>query len=200
MGYTTNFQGKFTITPALSPEHKAFLQAFAQTRRMRRDEAKAAATPDPIREAAGLPVGREGGYFVAGSGYGGGNDDSVIDGAQAPEGQPGLWCQWVPNKQGTALQWDRGEKFYNYVEWLRYLVEHFLVPMGYQAKGIVTWRGEDREDRGALATFGGQVFEFRASTKEAKAQAAERIRQWDELLAAVDAPIDPTTKTPRPRM
>ena len=27
---------------------------------------------------------------------------------------PGIWCQWVPTDDGKGIEWDGGEKFYNY--------------------------------------------------------------------------------------
>ncbi len=102
---------------------------------------------DALREAVGLPFGREGGYYVAGVGCEGA---SVLDYNEPPEGQPGLWCQWVPDQTGEHIEWDGNEKFYGYVPWLRYLIEHFLAPWGYMLNGEVTWFGEQRDDLGMI--------------------------------------------------
>ena len=51
MGYDTWFEGDFTVTPQLSAEHAAYLTAFADTRRVRRDPSKAATILDPLRVA-----------------------------------------------------------------------------------------------------------------------------------------------------
>jgi hypothetical protein len=135
----------------LRPEHAAYLKAFSETRRIKRDEAIAAGLPDPIRVAAGLPLGREAGYFVGGEGFHGQlDDDSVIDGNRPPRGQPGLWCQWIPDEDGTAIVWDGVEKFYYYGEWLRYLLKHFLAPWGYVLNGEMKWQGEDESDVGTI--------------------------------------------------
>jgi hypothetical protein len=136
---------------ALKPEHAAYLTAFSSTRRMKRDARKAEEFPDPVRLAAGLPVGKEGGYFV-----GGGRpwlqdrDSSVLDYNLPPWGQPGLWCKWAPDRDGRAIGWNGAEKFYDYIEWLEYLIEHFLGPWGYVLNGQIQWRGENREDRGVI--------------------------------------------------
>ena len=183
MGYTTDFSGDFAIEPKLKPEHHAYLTQFSQTRRVARDAEKAEKLPDPIRIAAGLPVGLEGAYFVGNDSFRGQqSDESVIDGNTPPGvpsstpffkmsspsynwymewlaakelglrcgGQPGLWCQWIPNDDGTALEWDGGEKFYEYEDWLRYLIEHFLAPWHYTVNGEVEWKGEDSSDIGLL--------------------------------------------------
>jgi hypothetical protein len=136
---------------ALRPEHAAYLLAFRETRRMKRDPAKAAALHDPVREAAGLPLGPEAGYFVGGGGLRGQDgDESVLDYNWPPQGQPGLWCHWVPDERGTSVGWDGGEKFYDYVEWLQYLLQHFLGPWGYLVNGEVSWQGEEDADRGTI--------------------------------------------------
>lgn len=180
MGYHTDFCGDFDITPTLEEKHRLYLKKFNQTRRMRRDPLKALELPDPLREAVGLPIGSEGAYFVGSEGFmGQDNDASVLDFNSAPgagtyesagEGldgwwayreeekakiaagqcQPGLWCQWTPNEDGTKLEWDGGEKFYEYIPWLRYLIDNFLGPWGYKLNGEVTWEGEERCDLGKI--------------------------------------------------
>lgn len=198
MGYTTDFDGKFSIEPPLKPEHSAFLRAFANRRHVLRDPKAVEGVPDPIREAAGLPVGPFGLYFVA---YGedapitlppevktagalrewmnarkaGGqffsmNDEgpgvlghdltkpgsSVLGDQENP--LPGIWCQWVPSEDGGALEWDGGEKFYSYEEWLTFLLDHFLTPWGYKVSGEIDWRGQDSDDTGTLFVVANEVF------------------------------------------
>ena len=46
--------------------------------------------------------------------------------------------------------WDEGEKFYDYVEWMEYLIEKILKPRGYVVNGQVTWQGEDSDDKGMI--------------------------------------------------
>ena len=71
---------------------------------------------------------------------------------QTEEGKPGLYCQWIPLKDGSGLIWDQGEKFYNYVEWLQYIIDHYLKPNNYSIKpeSIVYFRGEEFDDVGYL--------------------------------------------------
>jgi hypothetical protein len=159
MGYNTSFQGSFELDRPLTENHSAYLHAFAQTRRMKRDARKTAERLDPLRELAGLPVGVDGGYFVGAEGAYGqefGAPD-VLESSDPPEGQPGLWCQWVPNEEGTAIVYDGGEKFYSFVEWIKYLVEHFLEPWGYKVNGSVMWQGEDIGDVGKIFVRNNEV-------------------------------------------
>jgi hypothetical protein len=151
MGYTTEFSGSFEITPALTPEQVAYLQAFNETRRMGRDARKLKSFADPKRKAVKLPLGPQGAYFVGSEGdFGQNRDASILDYNKPPEGQPGLWCQWTVSDDGTEIRWDEGEKFYYYTEWLTYIVEHFLQPWGRKIEGEVQWHGEDYDDHGTI--------------------------------------------------
>ena len=62
----------------------------------------------------------------------------------------GFYCQWIPTEDGRAIEWDGGEKFYDYVEWLKYLIDKFLVPNGYNLNGCVQYQGEEVGDCGTL--------------------------------------------------
>ena len=63
---------------------------------------------------------------------------------------PGLWCQWMLYNDGTELGWDGGEKFYQYVPWLKYLIEHFFEPWGIKLNGEILWQGEETNDFGKI--------------------------------------------------
>ena len=151
MGYTTDFRGEFELDKTLKEEHKAYLIKFSGTRRMIRDPNKADQLPDGVRLNVGLPIGEGGQYFVGGGGFAGQDKDGSILNYNSSYGeQPGLWCKWAPNEEGTAIEWDGGEKFYDYVEWVRYIVEHFIIPWGYTLNGTVEWQGEDSADTGKI--------------------------------------------------
>ena len=151
MVYTTDFDGKFDLDKPLTDAHHLYLTKFAETRRMKRNAEVAEGLYDPIRKAAGLPIGLQGACFVGtGVDMGQGHDESVLDHNTPPKGQPGLWCQWVPNDAGTAIEWDYSEKFYAYVDWIEYLIYHFLKPWGYVLNGEVEWDGEERGDIGII--------------------------------------------------
>jgi hypothetical protein len=151
MGYSTDFVGKFVFDKPLAPEHAAYLRAFNNTRRMKRNPTIAETLPDPVRVAASLPIGADGAYFVGGGGdFGQGRDASIMEYNHEPAGQPGLWCKWIPTEDGAGLEWDGAEKFYAYVAWLEYLIEHFAKPWGYVLLGRVSWQGEREDDKGVI--------------------------------------------------
>lgn len=151
MGYTTEFEGKFSATPSLKQIHIDYLNNFSEIRHMRRDVEILEMYSDPIREAAGLPIGIEGEFFINSFGYCGQDDDpSILDYNNESSTQPGLWCHWVISENGKYLEWDGGEKFYCYVEWLEYIIKNFLNPWGYVLNGSVKFQGEDEEDFGTI--------------------------------------------------
>ncbi len=60
------------------------------------------------------------------------------------------YFQWVPTKDGRGIEWDGGEKFYYYVDWLQYLIDYILTPRGYKLTGSVAYQGEEVGDCGVL--------------------------------------------------
>jgi hypothetical protein len=184
MGYTTDFGGRFEITPALNDKQMDYINRINRTRRMKRDVNK---LMELYKGKHGYPFtkskdpnkiyGNEGEYFAMEDGQSGqSRDASILDYNQAPgqasygdknfesiwkenekradKGicQPGLWCQWevVMEDDKCYLQWDGGEKFYAYVEWLKYLVNHFFSKWKVNLNGTIHWTGEDSSDMGKI--------------------------------------------------
>jgi hypothetical protein len=150
MGYHTDFSGNVDITPPLSAEMVEYINKFSNTRRMARDVTK---LQELFKGEGGFfgDYGKDGEYFVGGGGYHGqGKDDSIIGYNGSPKTQPGLWCQWEVSEDGTTLEWDGGEKFYAYIEWLEYLIKNFFEPKGHTLNGQIEWYGEERGDVGTI--------------------------------------------------
>ena len=180
MGYTTDFQGQLNFDRVLTNEEVNYIKKFNDSRRMKRDVSKLYKLYNGEGGNPFLPkeqtYGNEGEYFVGGTGHAGQDrDDSIIDYNESPGSvlksndedfgtywsrhtkqiqdglcQPGLWCQWTTDENGTHLMWDGGEKFYNYVEWLKYIINHFFEKWGVKLNGEVYWKGEDGEDMGKI--------------------------------------------------
>lgn len=156
MGYTTDFRGSIKVEPPLSAAEVAYLNKFSGTRRMN-------CTQGPYYVDRGGVAGQGEGSFGMGS-----NPD-VIDHNGPPEGQPGLWCQWVATEDGTAIEWDGGEKFYDSAEWMKYIITHFLgsdpiakkkLPFitGHTLDGTIEAQGEEATDRWDLHVKDNKVF------------------------------------------
>jgi hypothetical protein len=161
MGYTTDFEGHFTFDRPVDPALKEYIDAFCNIRHVKRDVNKLKSFKDIRRENVGLPLGKDGEYYVGSvddGNMGQMGDESVIDNNNNPETQPGLWCQWTINDSSKWLIWDGGEKFYNYTEWLVYLIDNFFKPFGYVLNGEIEWQGEDSTDYGILGVEDNKVY------------------------------------------
>lgn len=181
MGYSTDFNGSFTLSRTATATELDYINKFSNSRRMRRNTDIVMAnfkgkdglpfvfTPTPAQvkaikalEKSGLQVivsskenidtrtpleiyGQQGEYYVGDT-----EDNSVLDINDPSSTQPGLWCNWVITKDGMSLKWNGAEKFYNYVEWLNYLIENFFKPWGIKLNGEVTWSGEESSDIGKI--------------------------------------------------
>lgn len=154
MGYTTKFKGKFKIDKPLDDETFELLKLIAETRRMKR---------------SGLPEK----YGVDGEFYGEsdnneGSQGKIVDYNTPPSTQPGLWCQWLIQEDRQTIEWDRGEKFYKYVEWLEYLIDRILKPRNYIVNGVVKYKGEYSDDSGSIEVKDNEVFLDNVATRALK--------------------------------
>ena len=138
MGYSTEFRGRFNLDRELDDETYDLLKGLSETRRMKRNVDEKIYGP----EGEFYFEGCIGGYNI--------NDDTIIDQNTPPVGQPDLWCDWTPTEDKKGLQWNGSEKFYNYVDWLKYIIKRVLMPRGYTLSGIVEWRGEEFGDDGMI--------------------------------------------------
>jgi hypothetical protein len=111
MGFTTDFIGHIDIQPVLNQDEMEYLTAFSHSRRFDRPDGPYAVPSNPmaVLETEHETVGIDTYNRVA-------------------PGQPELWCQWVPCLDGCCLTFSGHEKFYQPVEWMRYLIQHFLRP------------------------------------------------------------------------
>jgi hypothetical protein len=180
MGYTTDFDGSLELKPALSAKQTEFINKINSTRRMKRDinklmEIYKGKHGNPFAKNKKDPkevYGHDGEFFCHDDGQFGQNQcPSIVDYNTAPgqrgfmqgeveNGQPGLWCQWCITEDGQELMWDGGEKFYNYVAWLKYIIKKFFIPWGIKANGTLNWYGEEREDIGKIKVRDNEIFVF----------------------------------------
>jgi hypothetical protein len=141
MGYSTDFEGEFYIDRPVDEETYKLLSGLNETRRMK-------------RAGLGKKYGEDGEFYCEDTADHGQTDNpshgSIIDYNTPPGKQPGLWCQWQIQEDRQTIKWDGGEKFYDYVEWIKYLIDRILEPRGYKLNGEVDWYGEDRSDVGRI--------------------------------------------------
>jgi hypothetical protein len=151
MGYSTDFYGFWTLTPALSLAQTDYLKKFSRTRRVKRDPN--AIETDRRLAAIGLDLGVDAEYFVDTED----EDKSIVDLNLPPGNQPSLWCKWRVNDRGDRLEHNGGEKFDGYIEWLDYLVEHFFSPWGIKINGSVRYEGDVLLDAGTIEIIDNRI-------------------------------------------
>jgi hypothetical protein len=156
MGYHTSFNGRAKLWPYCPDGMIDFVNHLSGTRRMKR--------------RVDSKYGTEGEYYVLGSGMcGQGEESNITHYNDSPSTQPGLWCQWIIKQErfpqrmsiggqetivtNNYLQWDGGEKFYDYVEWLDYLIARVFDPYEIKLMGDISWEGEDTDDVGEIHLF-----------------------------------------------
>jgi hypothetical protein len=133
MGYTTDFSG--TIEVKFNDAEKCdfvyrTINELNRTRRVKRNV-------DPER------YGIEGEFYF-------GQENNIVDYNIPPSTQPSLYSGWqaITTSDPTMLeiQWDGNEKFYEYIAWMKYLIEKLIKPKNGTANGDIKWWGEDSED------------------------------------------------------
>jgi hypothetical protein len=146
MGYSTDFEGSFEFSKPLTVAQYKYLVKFAETRHVKKFLKMTETLPSKeLKELndLGLDIGLACEYYL-------GDRGEVKDSNVPPATQPGLYCQWVPNEDGTELQWDGGEKFYHYVEWLEYYIKNFFNRWDIKLNGKVEFWGERGGDHGFI--------------------------------------------------
>ncbi len=156
MGYTTDFVGNLTITPALNEHEIEYLDAFRQSRRCRRDGGPYDVPGNPRAETSAEFVGDRYNELAT--------------------GQPNLWCDWQVCWEGDCLAWDGTEKSYSMIPWLRYLIAHFLKP-GAKAQGHPGF-----EEFTFDHVVEGMVVGCRRDTKELRAVSVRNNRVTERVL------------------
>lgn len=71
-------------------------------------------------------------------------------GESRTQGAPDAYLQWVVGDDRHALRYDGNEKFYEYIPWLKFLIETHFEPWGVKLSGTVLWQGEDVTDIGMI--------------------------------------------------
>ena len=156
MGYTTWFEGELTPNKPFKKEFVNYINAFSAKRHEPRDvEIIKRSDPDWAKHCLDGNLGPYGMYYV------GSFNEGIVDLSSAKGYTcPGYWCEWFINERTGAVEWNGAEKFYEYTDWLIFLIENFFEPAGYILNGEFIWIGEDSEDRGKISVVNNKVSEF----------------------------------------
>jgi len=125
MGYFTSWTGCLSIYPTLPPSITAYLNHFLEHRHV-------------------LTKGPNAGAYDIEDPHPG----VVVDYNSPPPGQPFVWCDWRL-QDGRSLFISR-RRNYRSIEWLQYLIHHFIAPCGCVVNGRMNWSGEEDGDSGSL--------------------------------------------------
>ena len=79
------------------------------------------------------------------------NDPDSIQGEH-----PRSYMQWVPTQSLDHIVYDGNEKFYEYVDWMKWLV-NYLKGIGITADGEIDWSGDQAGDTGTIVVANSEV-------------------------------------------
>ena len=150
MSYATRFYGGFALDRPLTRDQHRLLQIFLDSAHVQFDPAKIDYHKPKIAEYVDLlykldvGLGKDLTYFVAGRNP----DPDIVKLWLPPKDVPGMWCEWKIGSSRRTVVWNGEEYFYDYVDWLGFLIQRFFKRWGYTLSGFVEWEGEDMSDKG----------------------------------------------------
>lgn len=159
-----------------------YLNNFFETRRMKRDnDLIKAIYPNWNELCFHGNLGIDGEYFTPNpteNENGQNMDKSILEYSFPPSTQPRLWCDWciypeIKNKDksdkvSAYLAWDQSDKFYDYVEWLKYLIKHFFIPSGLSITGVILAIGEQIEEATYIIAKNNQIQTYNVCSTDIK--------------------------------
>jgi hypothetical protein len=160
MGHSTDFIGHIDIEPPLNDAEIDYLGAICTSRRFDRADGPYDVPGNPRAETSD------------------GIDPDRYN--RCAPGQPNLWCDWQVCWEGCCLAWNGTEKSYSMIQWLRYLIAHFLEP-GAAAAGNPRFAHFAFDHR-----LNGMVVGCRRDTKELFAVRVRDNRVTEQVLRPAD--------------
>lgn len=94
------------------------------------------------------------------------------------------YFQWVPADTLRHIVWDQGEKFYSYVEQLKWLCSVWLDQRGISANGVLYWQGEETGDTGTITVTNNVVVTHAAQKPNTKTPRPLTMRRLQEMALA----------------
>lgn len=163
MGYHTEIKGGYVVTGNITPSLVSFVNEYNKARHYKVNMDAILLYFPSIVEQHGLngSAGKNGEFLTLDVyHYGKGFADYNTYNPSCPDS---FWCQWalfddydasdpistcyeINEKDALWLKWDGGEKFYEYEEWLRFLILNVFEPNGVLLNGAVITYGEGYAD------------------------------------------------------
>jgi hypothetical protein len=143
---TVEMFGRFELNSPLAMPHLQYLQKFCSIRHMRRRTGMLTNLADPLRIAAGLPLGADGEFYVGAHAVDSESDLTIVDANVQPRSQPGVLCDWTFGDDASSIVWaGQPGSLQTHLAWLQYLLDEFLVPWGHETNGAVYWRSTEND-------------------------------------------------------
>ena len=163
MSYNTRFNGCLKFNKPVVSELKEYINKFSEIRhiKLKTDEIKLC-FPNWKQDSFNGNLGEEGMFFINSSTWG---TAAMEDYNVPPRNCPSLYCQWIINDY-NELEWDGGEGFYEYVDWLKFLIKYFFNPNGYILNGTIYYSGDDTTDNGRVVVTDNNVVVFENNEDE----------------------------------
>ena len=153
MGVQTEYLGHIDVVPSLNEAERNYLHRFARSRRCYRPEGPYAVDPHNPHDD---------------------NSDAAVELYNTlATGQPSYWCDWEPCPEGCCISWNGLEKFYSALDWLEYLIDHFLrsnahalasgdpqfsdFTFDHQTNGLILGEQQDNRELFAIVVTDGSV-------------------------------------------
>lgn len=171
MGYTTDILGRLYIKEEVSKRFFEYFNDFCYTRRMKRNNDKIKLIyPTWQLMCFDGKLGCDGEFFCFTPEMGQIHDITVEDYNRPPSTQPSLWCNYILTPLNSNdinksyfhvfMEWDGSEKFYCYLEWIKYLITNFFEPLNYHLSGAFLTIGESASDAGYIIVDNNYVKEY----------------------------------------
>lgn len=93
---------------------------------------------------------------------------------------PKGYMQWVPDESLKHIVWDQNEKFYDYEQWLKWIVAA-LASWGIEAAGSFKWQGESVGDIGELLVVDGHVTSYEGKVNAISPKKPMTMRRLQEM-------------------
>lgn len=187
MDYYIETNGTLKLKKPLTKTHATYLYEFSCAQRQARDVRKLERVADPVRAAVGLPLGTWGNYCVLGemamqktpSLY-----ESIIHANIPPLDQPSSWCNWIPIDCGREIRLCNLDCSGKPVEWLQYILKHFLTPWGYELNGQLSWQDESSREKSVIKVSNNRIVQpsnaealLKVATRDTRAMMHQYLEQ-----------------------
>lgn len=151
MGYNTDFDGEIKINPALPKDIANYIRDFSRVKHIKRDPE----VVPSLNDGKGLSYcfngnpGPDGCYYI-------GKDESLGTGEEELDGLS-LWCDFTVSQDGSEIMWNQSSRTIKALEWISFLINHFIAPFGHVCNGTIECCGDNFDDKWEICVENNEV-------------------------------------------